>query len=333
MIDSNDFQKAIELVNKSSNVLITTHTRPDGDACGSMVALADTLTTLGKNVKHLMLSPVPQWYEFLFTEKAAVLGEDISVEQLQQGKLIDPDLIIIVDTNSNNQLSEISEYLKQNDKPVLVIDHHVTTDNLGSVELVDSSAAAAGLIVFDFLQFAGWHITKEIAQALFVAITTDTGWFQFDNTDSRVLRTTGELVDFGINTTQIHHDIYQNFSPQRFKLMTAMLNTLELHFDGRYAAQQLTQQDFKETGAEYSDTENLIDQCRKIGSVQAAALFVELADGQIKCSLRSSSGIDVRIIAQKFGGGGHVKASGAHLPGPIENAKQLIFDAFGEQFG
>lgn len=332
MINSNDFQKAIELINSSNNILITTHTRPDGDACGCMAALTKTLTTLGKNVKQLTLSSIPQWYKFLFAEKVHQLGEDITIEQLKEGKLIEPDLIIIVDTNSLNQLPEFEDYLKQNDKPILVIDHHVTAGNLASIELIDTSAAAAGLIVFDFLQFAGWHITKETAQALFVAVTTDTGWFQFDNTNSRVLKTAGELIDFGLNPTQIHHRFYQNFSLQRFKLMTTMLNSLQLHFGGRYAEQYLTQADFRQTDAQYSDTENLIDECRRIATVKAAALFVELPDGRIKCSLRSTDDIDVRVIAQKFGGGGHTKAAGTHLPGSMANAKQLVFDAFAEQF-
>jgi phosphoesterase RecJ-like protein len=132
------------------------------------------------------------------------------------------------------------------------------------------------------------------------------------------------LIEAGVNPAEIYHDLYQNFSHQRFQLMTAMLNTLELHFDGRYAAQHLSQADFRQTGAEYTDTENLIDQCRRINTVQAAALFVVLADGRIRVSLRSSGAIDVRKIAQRFDGGGHTMAAGAHLPGPLESAKNLI---------
>jgi phosphoesterase RecJ-like protein len=106
--------------------------------------------------------------------------------------------------------------------------------------------------------------------------------------------------------------------------MAAMLNTLELHFDGRYAAQHLTMQDFEQTGAAYQDTENLMDESRQIGTVEVAALFVELKDGRIRCSLRGRGAVDVCQIAQKFGGGGHKMAAGAYLPGPLQNAKQLI---------
>ncbi len=310
-----DFQKAVELISKSKRVLLTTHMRPDGDGCGCIAAIAETLSTLGKDVRILLLSELPAWYEFLFEQKPNIFNEKTK---------IDSDLTIIVDTAAYNQLPELSKYLKRSDKPILVIDHHATSDNLGDVRLIDSSAAATGLVVFDLLKYAGWSITKKIAEVLFVAVSTDTGWFHFDNTDSRALKVCAELIDAGANPSNIYHQLYQNFSLQRLKLMTAMLNTLELHLDGRFAMQHLTQEDFKLADANFSDTENLIDECRRLSSVEAAALFVEQADGQVKVSLRSRGAIDVSKIAAKFGGGGHKMAAGTHLPGPMEKAKKLI---------
>jgi len=332
MIGENDFQKAVELISKSGRILVTTHTRPDGDACGCMAAMCDVLTALGKKVKLILLSPLPEWYEFLFAEKLPILGSDVSLEQLKQGQFCEPDLIMIIDTHSYSQLPQFDHYLKQNDKPVLVIDHHVTADGLGDVELVEQDAAATGLIVFDLLKYADWPVTEKIAQALFIAVATDTGWFQFSNTDSAVFSSCAELIDAGASPTKIYHDLYQNFSHQRFKLMTAMFNTLELHLDGRYATQHLLQRDFEQAGAARKDTENLIDECRRISTVEAAALFVELKDGRIRCSLRSGGAIDVRKIAQKFGGGGHTMAAGLYLSPPLENAKALILAEMAQQF-
>jgi phosphoesterase RecJ-like protein len=329
MVNSNDFQKAVELINKSDNILITTHIKPDGDACGCIAAMCDTLIALDKKAKPILLSGIPEWYQFLFAEQPQIYDEKTSIDSDLSDE---SDLIVIVDTNTYSQLPKFDEYLKQTDKPVLVIDHHVTTDGLGDVELIDTAAAATTLIIFELLKYANWPVTEKIAEALFVGVATDTGWFQFPNTDSRVHRSCAELIDAGVNPTKIYHDLYQNFSLQRFKLMTAMLNTLELHLDGRYATQHLSQANFKQAGATYKDTENLIDECRRISSVEAAALFVELADGRIKASLRSRGAIDVRKIAQKFGGGGHTMASGAHLPGPLEHAMQLIFEQIKEQF-
>jgi phosphoesterase RecJ-like protein len=320
------FRKAVELISQSKSILVTTHTKPDGDACGCVAAMCEVLRALGKEVQPLMLSPVPEWYAFLFSRRVQVLGEDIKLEELMAGRFGRFDLIVIVDTNSASQLPDFDEYLKQSSAPVLVIDHHETSDGLGDVEVIDRSAAAAGLIVLDLFKHAGWTLTESIARAIFVAVATDTGWFQFSNTDSRTLRACAELIDAGAKPTQIHATLYQNFSHARFKLMVTMLNSLELHFDGRYAAMQITQRDFQQTGAAYHDTENLINDSQRIGTVMASALFIELKDGRIRCSLRSRGGPDVSEIATKFGGGGHTMAAGTFLPGPLENAKQLILD-------
>ncbi len=321
MAQDDDFQKAVELIDKAESVLVTTHTKPDGDACGCVAAMCEALRALGKKTQPLMLSPVPEWYAFLFAGRIPVLGEDVRLEDLMAGRF---DLIVIVDTNGISQLPKFDEYLKRNDAPVLVIDHHETSDGLGDVELIDKNAAAAGLIVLDLFKHAGWPLTETIAQAIFVAVATDTGWFQFSNTNSRTLLACAELIDAGARPTQIYGKMYQNFSQQRFALMVAMLNSLELYLDGRYAVIQVTKQDFARTGAAYSDTENLINEAHRIGTVRASALFIELDDGRIRCSLRSRGGPDVSQIAAKFGGGGHTMAAGTFLPGPLEHAKQLI---------
>jgi len=332
MVSATDFQKAIELINKSNSILITTHIKPDGDACGSIAALCEVLTAAGKKPKPLLLSAVPQWYLFLFTDKALVLDKDVTIDSFNPGRPDEPDLIILVDTNTNSQLPGFAEYLRQSPKPVLVIDHHVTADGLGDVELVDTSAAAAAVIIYELLAFAGWHLSGKAAEALFVAVSTDTGWFQFANTDTRVHKTCAALIDVGVNPTTIYHHLYQNYSSARFRLMIAMLNTLQLHINDRYAVQHLTHADFQRTGASAEDTENFIDQCRRIATVRAAALFVESPDGRIRCSLRSSGEIDVRKVAQTFGGGGHIMAAATYLDAPLENAKKRVFEQIKNQF-
>jgi phosphoesterase RecJ-like protein len=328
------YQHAVALIENSSNVLITTHTRPDGDACGCVAALTEVLRGLGKAVQPLLLSGMPDWYEFLFDERIPVLGKDVRVEELTSGTFGTVDLVVILDTNSYSQLPQFEDYLKQNRPSVLVVDHHVTSDNLGRVEITDTAAAAAGLLLFDFLKYTGWPISKRAAEALFVAIATDTGWFHLRNTDSRVFRGCAELIDLGIDPNDLYRKLYESFSPARFRLMVAMLNTLELHFDGRYASQYLVRADFERTGAAYRDTESLVNECQRISSVQVSVLFVELRDGRIRCSLRSrpdaqrrgEDAVDVSEIARKFGGGGHKMAAGTYLPAPIEHAMQLIFD-------
>jgi phosphoesterase RecJ-like protein len=291
-----------------------------------VAAVSEVTKNLGKKALPLLLSPLPQWYAFVFTEKVPVLGEDLRPEDLTRGVYADVDLVVIVDTNSYSQLTGFENYLKQSGKPALVIDHHITSDKLGRVEITDETAGAAGLVLYDFLKYARWPITQTVAVALFVAIATDTGWFQLSNTDSRVYCSCAELVDLGVKPTDLYKMLYQSFSQERFKLMVRMLNTLELHLNGRYASQHILLKDFAETGAAHQDTENLINECQRIASVRVSALFVEQKDGRVRCSLRSRGEVDVSDLASKFGGGGHRMASGTYLPGPMEHARQLILD-------
>lgn len=339
------YRRAVELIDGSNHILVTTHLRPDGDACGCVAAMAHVLKGLGKTVRPLFVSPMPDWYGFLFEEKVPVLGEDVQVEDLACGRFGPVDLVVILDTNSNSQLPGFEDYLKQADAPVLIVDHHVTSDGLGRVEIVDPTAAAAGLVLLEFLQHAGWRIGSEAAEALFVAIATDTGWFHLRNTDSRVFRACAELIDLGVDTNGLYRRLFQTFSPARFKLMATLLDRVELHLDGRYASQYLMREDFERTDAAYRDTENMVNECQRIGSVMVAALFVELRDGRIRCSLRSrpdmqrcrdagdEQAVDVSEIAVKFGGGGHRMAAGTYLPAPMEHAMQLIRDEVAKRLG
>ena len=331
MVTESEFCRAIELINNSRNVLITAHTRPDGDACGCVRAMCDMLTGLGKEVHPVFMSPLPEWYEFLFEQKVPILGNDVTKKQLHDGHYDECDLVIIVDTNSYVQLPGFDEWLKESQVKVLVIDHHVTSDGLGCVELVDTTAAATGEIVFDLIKYAGWRISAEVAEALFVALSTDSGWFRFKNADARIYRSAAELIELGANPSDIYRKMYQNFSPARMKLMVRMLDSMELHFDGRAATQYIMRSDFDETGATGRDTENLIDECQRIASVEVAALFVELKDGDFRCSLRSKGDVNVREIAQKYGGGGHTVASGVNLDGPLKKAMKTILDAVNGQ--
>ncbi|MGD0784465.1 MAG: bifunctional oligoribonuclease/PAP phosphatase NrnA [Sedimentisphaerales bacterium] len=328
MATTGDFKKAIELINKSKSWLVTSHTRPDGDAVGSMKAICEIAGQLGKDAKPILLSPPAQWYKNIFNSPVAVLGNDLKPAELQNGSFGQFDLVIIVDTNSYIQLVQFDKWLKTSKVPVLVIDHHVTGDNLGTVEVIDSTAAATGEIVFDLFKSAGWKITPAIAEALFIAISTDTGWFRFENTDARVMRNASSLIELGAKPSDIYHKMFQNYSPERIKLLGKMLENLELYHDGKIALQFIMRSDFDSTGATGSDTEDFVNECQRVGSVKAVALFVELKDGGFRCSLRSDGSVDVQKIASQLGGGGHKVASGVNLKGSLAEVKKLILEKF-----
>lgn len=330
MPNNQTFQQAVELINDASSVLLTTHIRPDGDACGCVRALMEIVRQLGKKAQPLFMSPLAAWYQSLFDEKPTILGNDVQPEKLSE-VYRDVDLVIIVDTDSSVQLPGFADWLSGCGKKIIVIDHHITGDHLGDVKLVDTAAAAAGEVIFDLIKFADWDITERIAESIFIALSTDTGWFKFGNTDSRIFHTAAALIDAGARPNEIYRLLYQSFTPSRLYLMTRMLDHLQLHADGRIATQYILRKDFDETGASGPDTENLIDECQRIESVEVAALFTELADGGFRCSLRSKGKVDVRKIAQKYGGGGHKLASGVNLEGPLETAIQSVVDEIKNQ--
>lgn len=337
MLRRSDFAKALELVETSKKILITSHVRPDGDACGSVKSMMMALESMGKEICPLFLSSVSNWYEFLFEKPVSILGEDVQLEELKQGTngWAGIDLVVIIDTNSYVQLPVFEQWLRQYKEAggkVLVLDHHMTSDSLGDIELVNSSAAAAAEVVYDFIAYSGIKITPEMATAMFVSMASDTGWFRFGNKDGRVYRRTAGLIDLGADPARLYQRLYQNFQLPKVKLLARVLEGLELHLDGRVAVKVVRQKDFKETGANRSDTQGIIEEGQKIGSVRAAAMLVEQEDGKFKCSLRSKGEINVRQIAQKYGGGGHDFAAGATFDVPLKDAVDAIIKEMKEQF-
>ena len=327
-----DFTPVIEVIEQSTHCLVLTHVRPDGDACGCVRAMIEQTRAMGKKSEGLLLSPLASWYESMFESPLPVLGNDLFPEQLE-AVYGDCDLIILVDTNSYVQLPGMGDWLKNRpaSRQVLVIDHHVTGDGIGDVELIDTGAAAAGEIVFELFKFAGWEITETVAESIFIAISMDTGWFRFGNTDARIFHAAADLIEAGARPDVIYRRMYQGFTPARLRLMTRMLEHMELHADERIAVQYILRRDFDDTGASGPDTENLIDECQRIATVEAAAMLIELADGRFRCSLRSKGLVNVRAIAQQYGGGGHTLAAGVTLDGPLEAAQSRILEEMKKQ--
>ena len=197
---------------------------------------------------------------------------------------------------------------------------------MGTVELVDTTAAAAGQIVLDLFRYAKWPISKKIAEAFFVSLSTDTGWFRFSNTDSRAYRDAAELVEKGAEPPVIYRqDVSEFFTAANeasAKRCSVIWNCI-LTADSRCSI--LMWADFESTGSTGRDTENLIDDCQRISSVEVAALFVEQKDNKFRCSLRSKADVDVAKIAADLGGGGHKAAAGVTLAGALRARKKTYF--------
>lgn len=319
------YDKAQRLIESSKNILITCHTRPDGDSCGCVSAFCYLLEKMGKKAFPLLLTPFAGWLGFLFNGLSPFIPSTKDAAKEIDGNFKDIDLIIIFDTNSRNQLPGFEKWLDATQIPVIVFDHHITNDGLGTVEIVNPEAASAGQVLYDFLKYCQIEITPAVAERLFVSLSSDTGWFRFGNRNrGDVYRMAAELIEKGAEPSDIYNRLFNQSTFQRARLTARMLQSIEAHYDDRVALQVIRQSDFEQTATKGRDTDGLIQEAQKISSVVVTILFIEQLDGKFKCSMRSKGGVNVRQIAQKFGGGGHDLAAGALFDIGLEDAKKAI---------
>ncbi len=320
-----DYRTAWRRFTGASRVLMTTHRKPDGDGLGSLAALAEALAPRGKRVRTVLPSPPPSTYDFLAeVDRFEVLGRDVRPEELPR----EWDLVAVLDTGTWQQLDTMAPWVEANAGRVLVVDHHVTRDDLQQAELADSGAAATGQIVFRMLRESGVAITPGMAEALFVAVASDTGWFRFPNVNPEVYRLAARLQELGADVPAIYQRLFQSATPEKMGLIREALGTLTLAFEGKVAHFEITREMFARAGAEPSDTENVIDECQRVRGVLVGILFVEL-DDVIRVGLRSKRDVDVAEIAAGFGGGGHARAAGCQLAMPLPEAKKAVLEAVG----
>ena len=327
-----NFHQALRAIESARQILLTTHVRPDGDAVGALVALQSCLKNAAQKKQKpctaqlLFLSSVPDHYQFLLPAEPWTVHNQLNPQPIDSHTLDQYDLIIVVDTSADRQLPGLGEYLKNHPSRVLVIDHHLAHDGLGAIKLIDTHAAAAGEIVYNLICTAGWTIDPDTATALFVALSTDTGWFRFENVTDQTYHIAAQLVAAGAQPHQIYRTLFQQFPASRLKLMTQMLQTLELFCNDRLAVMHITTDMINQTGAQRTQIENMVNEAQQIGSVEVTVLLVEQKDRSTRVSFRSRGHLDVNHIAQKFSGGGHANAAGATLNLPLNDARSQIIN-------
>lgn len=302
----------INLIKESSNIAILSHVAPDGDSIGSSLALFNALIKQGKNVKFILDDDVPSIYSFL-------KGSD-EVEKPVEDYTF--DLVIALDSGDIGRLGKSTKYL--NGGKIINIDHHVSNSAFGSYNIIDSNAAATAEIVYDIIKMLNVDIDKDISECLYTAIVTDTGQFQYSNTTSITHHMAGDLINCGVKPSKIYRLIYQNNTKEKMKLIGEAINNLEFYLDDKISCITITKDQFKRIGAKSEDCEGIINFARDIGSVEVAVFLREDDDGKIKASFRSKNYIDVNRIAEKFGGGGHKRASGATILGKINIIKKQV---------
>jgi len=321
-----------DLIRKTDGIIyLTTHAKPDGDAFGSVVALASALQKMGKQTFACFAPPV----------SASLL--DLNGNHLTHvldDKLITPDcaLYIVLDTGAWSQIEPMRKTLEPNLAKTLIIDHHLSGDIDAAHKYVDAKAGACAEIIAELLDLLAeggafqWDST--MAQALFVGIGSDTGWFRFSNTRPQTHRLAARLLEMGVDHPDLYARLHQTERPQKLALLTRALDSLTLHADGRAAVMCLTAKDFADTGALEEETERLIDVPQQVRSIQVVVLVSEsradLAEGNkplARISFRSKPGpdaVNVADLAAELGGGGHARAAGAKLALPIDQALEKV---------
>jgi bifunctional oligoribonuclease and PAP phosphatase NrnA len=309
----------VAAMRSAQRIAVVAHVRPDGDAVGSVLGLALSLRALGKDVIAMLEDGVPANLAFL-------PGTDTVIQPGTEPLNI--DLAIALDTATHERVGEKTKALLDAAPLLVDIDHHPANPGYGGLNYIDATSPATGQIIYNLLSEHGLPIDDAVRQNLFIAISTDTGSFQFSSTNARTHRIVAEMMDAGLDTARLAQLVYQSYPVRRLELMRDMLNHMEFRAEGRIVSWQLKQEVMDSISMQPGDTEGLIDTLRMIDSVVTCVIFEDIPGGKVRVSSRSKDNrLDVSVVCAQFGGGGHRMASGARMKGPIGAAAEKFLQA------
>ncbi len=301
----------LSLITSAKSFFIATHINPEGDAIGSAAALAIALESIGKDIYLFDRDPVPEVYRFLPHSEGFTNIIPASTF----------DVMIIVDCGDIERIGSKAPESRHR----AVIDHHITERPFGDIRWVTPHASATGEMIYSLLNSLGIKITRDIAVNLYTAIVTDTGFFRYANTTPDAMMTCGELIDLGVDPSEVNEAVSESFSLNKFKLLSRVLSTIQM--DGKTAWLTVTNQMYEETGTSAADTENFVNYPLIIRGIAVSVLFRQLDPDLWKISLRSKRRLDVASIAEEFGGGGHKNAAGCNVKGDLHYVRDLVINS------
>ncbi|MBC8208730.1 MAG: bifunctional oligoribonuclease/PAP phosphatase NrnA [Desulfobulbaceae bacterium] len=292
--------------------VLMTHLHPDGDALGSLLALADVLEGMGKQVFRYLEEPVSDLYRFM--PGSELVCTDLSDLADFVAAAHGDVAAVALDCGDDDRLGREKDRLLTI-KPLMVIDHHRGHRKFGDFCWVDPDRSSTGEMIYEIVEELQVNLTSAAAFNLYVAIVTDTGSFRYENTTSRTMRIVAELLDLGVRPEEACGHLYDNYSLQRLRLMEQVLATLELHAGEQLATIRLTPAILDSCGASAGDAEGFINYPRSLRTVKVAVLFKENGDAGGSVSMRAKGECDVAQVAALFGGGGHRNAAGFRYEG------------------
>jgi phosphoesterase RecJ-like protein len=241
-----DWTPLADLIETHDRYLLTTHVRPDGDALGSEVGMAGLLRQKGKDVRVVNASKTPPRYDYL--DPRGTFFEHLGT-QVQPGDLADREVLVILDLSAWSQLGDMGSVVRDFQGPRVVIDHHISQDDLGATFLKDTSAEATGTLIVRAIRALGGRFTPEVSTGLLTAIAMDTGWFRHPNTRPETLRTVADLVEAGAEIDAIYRLLFERNTLGRLRLMGETLASLRIDAGGKIAYATVTRDDLLRTGA------------------------------------------------------------------------------------
>lgn len=303
--------------------VITTHLNADGDGAGCQAALVAWLRANGADAWIVNPTPFPDSFKFLLGDPSWVVEASSPNAQ----RLCDQaDLAVVVDTGEVQRIGRVRSLIRE--LPTVVIDHHQPGDKpIGGISLRDPEACATGELVYDILLAAGGPWPRSALEGIYVAILTDTGSFRFTNSTPGSHEVAAELIARGVDPEEMHGRVYGGAPLRRYRLLERALATLEFDEEAGIAWMVIPEDALLELGATPEDLEGMVDVPRSIAGARVGLLFRLSTTGEVKVSFRSSGPVNVNELAKRFGGGGHIKASGAMVPGPMESAVKAVLEA------
>jgi phosphoesterase RecJ-like protein len=313
------------LVAGTQHFVLSTHVNPDGDGLGSQVALGLALRAKGKDVVVFNDGRPP--HNFAFLEKLFPL-EGYSEPRAQE-VFAKAEALVVLDMQNKERLGRVAPWADRAGLKVAILDHHVGDAAFGQVNVVVPEKAATGELVYDWLVHDGVTLTAEMAQALYVALVTDTGSFRHSNTDPDVHAMAAHLLELGVESAVVQAEINRHRHMDRLRFVGHLLQNLSTSDDGTIAWFEVTPELFEKYDVDGSDTEGLVDFPRTVKGVEAVMLLTDLGSGKVKVSMRSSGRVDVHAVAHALGGGGHRFAAGITLDGTLAEARAKLLASLG----